>query len=223
MASPIKKMVISPEVTDAHKDEPIVMSPRIVLDFIAQAKQVHAEGLKSYGVFTAEAEGTEFRAAGVRFFDSAQNRRNVPENRAAFEAQGAYFRQHDDAGFVVDSKEMLAVEQDVAQAGQTIVAPFHSHRRQPPNFSDIDYRLHNPFFPWHLVVCMCDPAKPVIQPFRVEKDFDEFGIDADDNREGCENSYEGSNVRPVDLVIEGSEAELAQVRKELGLSVVRIL
>ena len=126
-------------------------------------------------------------------------------------------------GFVVDSKEMLHVDQAVTEVGQTIVAPFHSHRRQPPNFSDIDYRLHNPFFPWHLVVCMRNPAKPEIQPFRVEKDLDDYGIDAHDNREGCENSYLGPDVRPLDLVIEGTEAELTKVSEVLGLSQVIIL
>ena len=94
----LKKMVISPEATDPQKDEPIIMSPRIILDFIQQAKRVHEQGLKSYGVFTADAEGPAFRTAGVRFFDAKQNRRNAPQNRAAFEAQGTYFRQHDDAG-----------------------------------------------------------------------------------------------------------------------------
>ena len=64
---------------------------------------------------------------------------------------------------------------------------------------------------------MRDPAKPVIQPFRVEKEMDEFGIDAGDQREGCELSYEGENVRPLDLVVEGPQEEVEAVVAALGL------
>ena len=213
-----KKMVIAPRPAGSHEDEPITMSARIFLDFLQQAKTVHARGLKSYGVFTAEADGSAFHPTGVTFFDPTRNRRNSLPHRAAFQAQGTYFRAHDDAGFVVDSQEMVIIDRAISQTGQTIVALFHSHRRQPPNFSSIDYRLHNPLFSWHLVVCLRDPARPEIQPFLVEKDFDfdDFGIDATDNREGCENSYLGDNVRPLELLVEGTETELDQVVAALG-------
>src|SRR5215216_7554198 len=197
-----KQMVVSHVPAASKEDEPVIMPARLCLQFLRQASAIHAHGFKSYGVFTAEAGASIFRPVDVRFFDPKQNRRNIPQNRAAFEAQGTYFRAHDDAGFVVDGKELLIVERAVGEVGQTIVAPFHSHRRQPPNFSDIDYYLHNPFFSWHLVVCLRNPTKPEIQPFLVEKDLDDFGIDVCDSREGSEYAYQGDNVRPIELVVE---------------------
>jgi len=212
-----KRMSISSEPASSGTDEPVIMSARLCLQFLRQARTIHERGLKSYGVFVAKAAGPAFRPVDVRFFDSTQNRRNSPQNRAAFEAQGTYFRAHDDAGFVVDSTEVADVERAVNQSGQVIVAPFHSHRRQPPNFSDIDYRLHNPFFSWHLVICLRNPNKPEIQPFLVDKGLEHFGIDAADDREGSESSYIGDNVRPLDLVVEGTETELDGVTLALGL------
>jgi proteasome lid subunit RPN8/RPN11 len=213
-----KRMVVSPVPAGSTTDEPIIMPARLCLQFLRQASIIHAHGLKSFGVFTARAGGPTFRPVDVLFFDPRQNRRNTPKNRAAFEAQGTYFRTHDDAGFVVDGKELTIVERVVGQDGQMIVAPFHSHRRQPPNFSEIDYHLHNPFFTWHLVVCLRNPASPEIQPFLVDKSLDDFGIDASDDREGSECAYQGDNVRPLELVVEGTEAELDEVASALGLS-----
>jgi len=212
-----QQMVVSQVPAGSKEDQPVIMPARLCLHFLRQASAIHAHGFKSYGVFTAEAGGSIFRPVDVWFFDPKQNRRNIPHNRAAFEAQGTYFRAHDDAGFVVDGKELLNVERAVGEVGQTIVAPFHSHRRQPPNFSDIDYYLHNPFFSWHLVVCLRNPATPTIQPFLVDKSFDDFGIDASDRREGSERPYQGDNVRPLDLVVEGRQTELDEIASALGL------
>jgi proteasome lid subunit RPN8/RPN11 len=214
----IKQMVISSEPASSQTDAPIIMAARLCLRFLQQARAIHTHGLKSYGVFTAEAGGSPFLPADVWFIDPKQNRRNNPQHRPSFEAQGTYFRAHHDAGFVVDSGELASVERAVGQAGQMIVAPFHSHRRQPPNFSDIDYRLHNPFFSWHLIVCLRNLARPEIQPFRVDKGLDDFGIDPNDAREGSERAYQGDNVRPLDLVVEGTDAELDEVAMVLGLS-----
>jgi proteasome lid subunit RPN8/RPN11 len=213
-----KQLVASPVSAGSKKDQPVIMPAQLCLKFLRQASAIHAQGLKSYGVFTAEPGGSPFRPANVHFFDPQQNRRNIPENRAAFEAQGTYFRAHHDAGFVVDSKELASVERAVGQAGQMIVAPFHSHRRQPPNFSDIDYHLHNPFFSWHLVVCLRNPASPQIQPFLVEKTLDDFGIDARDDREGSECAYQGDSVRPLELIVEGTGTELNEMASALGLA-----
>jgi proteasome lid subunit RPN8/RPN11 len=213
-----KQIVVSPVPAEYRNHEPVIMPARLCLQFLQHSRAIHADGFKSYGVFTVEAGGSTFRPVDVRFFDPTQNRRNSPEYRAAFEAQGIYFRAHDDAGFVVDVKELADVERAVDQVGQMIVAPFHSHRRQPPNFSDIDYRLHNPFFCWHLVVCLRNPASPQLQPFLVDKSLDDFGIDASDNREGSECAYQGDNVRPLELIVEGTEAELDKVVSALGLS-----
>ena len=68
------------------------------------------------------------------------------------------------------------------------------HRRQPANFSSIDYRLHNPAFSWHLIVSLRDPDRPVIQPFRVQKSWEEFGIDETDDLEDSELAYDGPEV-----------------------------
>ena len=71
-------------------------------------------------------------------FDPTRNRRNDPAMRSAFEAQGEYFRAYDDAGFVADAGELLAVHRRLDASGQEAVAAFHVHRRQPANFSLID-------------------------------------------------------------------------------------
>jgi proteasome lid subunit RPN8/RPN11 len=212
----IKKMVISLEPASSLSDEPVIMSTELCLEFLWQAKAIDRMGLKSYGVFLAGAGGSDFRPVDVCLFDPRRNRRNSLQNRAAFEAQGTYFRIHDDAGFVVDGEEMLVAERTASQRGQVIVAPFHSHRRQPANFSNIDYRLHNPFFSWHLVVCMRNPNRPEIQPFLVQKSLDDQGINPNDRREGSERSYHGDNVRPLDLIVEGTAAELDKVASALG-------
>ena len=39
--------------------------------------------------------------------DPLKNRRNNPRHRAAFRAQGEYFRRFDDAGLVADLAELL--------------------------------------------------------------------------------------------------------------------
>ena len=75
------------------------------------------------------------------------------------------------------------------------------HRRQPANFSSIDYRLHNPAFAWHLIISLRDPAAPDIRPYRVRKSLDELGIDETDDLEGSELSYLGPEVSPLGLVL----------------------
>ena len=214
---PTKSMVVSLPPAQLATDEPIRMAARLCLQFLRQATAIHSDGFKAYGVFTAPVGESPFRPVDVRFFDAHHNCRNSPQHRPAFEAQGSYFRAHADAGFVVDGKELAQVERAVAAAGQTIVAPFHSHRRQPPNFSAIDYRLHTPWFTWHLVLSLRNPAIPELQPFRVAKGLDEFGIHAGDEREGSEAAYQGANVWPLELVVEGTDAELAAVAAALGV------
>jgi proteasome lid subunit RPN8/RPN11 len=79
---------------------------------------------------------------------------------------------------------------------------FHSHRRQPANFSHIDYRLHNPAYPWHLIVAMREPQRPVLRAFEVRKDWSNFGIDPSDANENSESDYTGPEVRPLRIVVE---------------------
>jgi proteasome lid subunit RPN8/RPN11 len=134
---------------------------------------------------------------------TSRNRRNDPANRAAFHAQGSYFRAYEDAGFVADPTELLQEWQRIEQAGLEPVAAFHIHRRQPANFSSIDFRLHNPAFAWHLIISLRDPTAPEVRPFQVRKEFGDLGIDEYDDLEGSEQSYLGPEVTPLRLVLTG--------------------
>ncbi len=199
--------------------ETATMPAEVCLRFLRQAKQVHDAGLKSYGLLVAEPDalGGPFRATDVVFLDSRGNRRNQSGNREAFEAQGRYFRRHDDAGFVADPTELLAVHRRIEESGREIVAMFHSHRRQPPNFSWIDFRLHNPAFPWHLIISFHRGPFPRLQPFRVDKEGIEQGISADDNREGSELAYPGPEVVPLSLLVDGTPANVDACAAALGM------
>jgi hypothetical protein len=64
------------------------------------------------------------------FLDLLRNRRNDPGHRAAFRAQGQYFRPLDDAGLVADPADLLAAWPAIEDSGRQVVAPFHSHRRR---------------------------------------------------------------------------------------------
>src|SRR5215472_15963489 len=208
--------VVSPRAwTDVH--EAVAMSAALCLRLLRQAARIHQAGLKSYGLLVAEpgAPGYPFAATSVVFLDSRKNRRNDPGHRAAFRAQGDYFRQFDDAGFVADPAELLAARRAIEDSGREIVAPFHSHRRQPANFSLIDYRLHNPAFAWHLIISLADPHRPVLQPFGVAKDPSDFGISDRDARQGSELAYHGPEVTPLALVAHGSRPALRRLTHTL--------
>ncbi len=199
--------------------ETATMPAEVCLRFIRQATQVHDRGLKSYGLLVAEPDvpGGPFRATDVIFLDSRRNRRNESGNREAFEAQGTYFRRYDDAGFVADPADLLAAYHRIEESGREIVGVFHSHRRQPPNFSWIDFRLHNPAFPWHLIISFHSGPFPRLQPFRVDKLGIEPGIDARDDREGSELAYPGPEVVPLTLLVDGTPADVAACAGALGL------
>ena len=182
----------------------LVLGSDVVDRFFARAKAIHASGLKSYGLFVADPQspGYPFTACDAVFFDPEKNRRNDPRMRSAFEAQGTYFRSYHDAGFVADSRELLLVHQQLEDHGLEAVAMFHSHRRQPANFSHIDYRLHNPAYPWHLIVAMRSPRRPVLRAFEVCKNFDDFGIEPSDDNQNSELDYTGPEVRPLRILVE---------------------
>jgi proteasome lid subunit RPN8/RPN11 len=186
------------------QDSALVLPSDVLARFFARAQSIHASGLKSYGLFVADPNtiGYPFTASDVIFFDPARNRRNDPRIRPAFEAQGSYFKAYDDAGFVADSGEVLAVYQHLERRGLEAVAMFHSHRRQPANFSHIDYRLHNPAYPWHLIVSMREPQRPVLRAFAVRKDPSEFGIDPSDDNQDSEQDYTGPEVTPLRMIAE---------------------
>ena len=173
---PAPRSASCPEV---HVAEPVLAR---LLD---TTTAVHAAGLKSFGLLVADPADPRFPfvATDVAFFDPTKNRRNDPAMRPAFEAQGTYFRSHDDADLEA-------------------VALFHVHRRQPANFSVIDYKLHNPAYAWHLIISLRDPEHPVLAPFGVRKDLgSDLGISPDDHNEGSEQTYRGPEVTRLRLVV----------------------
>jgi hypothetical protein len=184
---------------DVHLPEPLFAR------LLGTTAAVHAAGLKSFGLLLADPADPRypFVATDVAFFDPTKNRRNDPTMRAAFEAQGTYFRAYDDAGFVADAAELLEIYRGLDASGLEAVALFHVHRRQPANFSVIDFKLHNPAYAWHLIISLRDPAHPVLRPFAVRKDVaSDFGITPHDHNEGSELTYAGPEVTPLRLVVE---------------------
>jgi proteasome lid subunit RPN8/RPN11 len=195
----------------------IEMSAELCLRLLDTAQRFHRAGFKSFGLLTAD-PGTArhpFHPTDVEFLDPLANRRNDQHYRLAFEAQGEYFQQFDDAGFVADPSDLLSVCRKIEDAGREIVAPFHIHRRQPPNFSLIDYRLHNPAFSWHLIISLRDPLRPELQPFRVHKRTVDFGISDRDAMSGSELAYGGPEVCPLPLVLYGTPAEIGRLANAL--------
>ena len=191
--------------SSARREEPgpeVVIPDRLRSRFLRRISTVHDAGLKSFGLFVADPGDPFFpyRPVDVVLFDPMRNRRNDPDLRSAFHAQGSYFRSYDDAGFVADPAEVLAVHRRLDEQGLEAVGLFHTHRRQPANFSHIDYRLHNPAYPWHLIISMRDARRPVLRAFGVRKTLDDFGIGQCDANEGSERDYPGPEVTPLAIV-----------------------
>jgi len=209
--------VVSPGGGQDPRDA-VTMPAGLCLRLLERAGRIHRAGLKSYGLLIAEPDtaGSPYTATDVVFLDSGKNRRNDPAHRAAFRAQGEYFRQFDDAGFVADPAELLAVWRAIEDSGRQVVAPFHSHRRQPANFSLIDYRLHNPAFGWHLIISLRDVRRPVLQPFAVHKDLSDFGISDRDAGQDSQLAYPGPEVRPLALAAHGAHRALRQLTTTLA-------
>jgi proteasome lid subunit RPN8/RPN11 len=195
----------TPFADDALNRAPsaVQMPAELYSRLLRRAQMLNATGLKAYGLLVGDPRDQAFpyRAVDVVVLDPHQNRRNEPRNRAAFHAQGSYFRAYEDAGFVADPIDLLRAWRRIEGAGLEPVAAFHVHRRQPANFSSIDYRLHNPAFAWHMIISLRDPATPDVRPFLVRKDPDEVGIDEHDDLEGSELSYQGPEVTPLHLVL----------------------
>jgi proteasome lid subunit RPN8/RPN11 len=179
----------------------VLLSGRLLDRLLLEAEAVHAAGLKAFGLLVSPVSAASFPycATDVVFFDARNNRRNDPRVRPAFEAQGSYFRSYDDAGFVADPAEVLHVHRRLEAAELEPVAMFHTHRRQPANFSHIDFRLHNPAYPWHLIISLREARRPVLAAFGVRKRFEHFGIDPGDNNENSECEYTGPEVRPLPI------------------------
>jgi proteasome lid subunit RPN8/RPN11 len=209
--------IVSPR-SGGTADDRVAMPAELCLRLLRSAARIHRAGLKSYGLLVAEpgTAGYPLTVADVVFLDPGKNRRNDPGHRAAFRAQGEYFRHYDDAGFVADPAELLAAWQQIEDSGRQVVAPFHTHRRQPANFSLIDYRLHNPAFGWHLIISLRDPRRPVLQPFRVRKDLSDFGISDGDACQGSELAYQGPEVEPLALLARGAPPALRRLAGTLA-------
>jgi proteasome lid subunit RPN8/RPN11 len=210
----VERALIGQDTRDA-----VTMPAELCLRLLHRARQIHYAGLKAYGLLIAEPDraGYPFTATDVVFLDSSKNRRNDSAYRAAFRAQGSYFRQFDDAGFVADPSELLAVWQDIDDSGRQVIAPFHSHRRQPANFSVIDYRLHNPAFAWHMIISLRDPQRPVLQPFAVHKRLSDFGISDSDTCQDSQLSYPGPEVRPLSLAAYGPREAVRHLTMTLAV------
>jgi proteasome lid subunit RPN8/RPN11 len=194
-------------------EQEVRLSEDLFERFLGTTTAVHAAGLKSFGLLLAdpEAPGFPYVATDVAFFDPRKNRRNDPAMRPAFEAQGTYFRAYDDAGFVADSAELLEVYRRLDASGLEAVAMFHVHRRQPANFSFIDFRLHNPAYPWHLIISLREPGSPVLRAFAVRKDPTvDMSISPDDRNEGSEQTYPGPEVTPLRVVVESRADAVAE-------------
>ncbi len=187
---------------DIDASTPMVRMPaQLYSRLLRQAQDLNAAGLKAYGLLIGDPAHPDFpyQAVDIVLFDPHRNRRNEPANRAAFHAQGSYFRVYEDAGFVADPTDLLREWQRIERRGLEPVAAFHVHRRQPANFSTIDYRLHNPAFAWHLIISLRDPTTPDVRPFLVRKELGDLGIDETDDLEGSEQSYPGPEVTPLRL------------------------
>ena len=208
MSQPFVAAVPTPR---AAPEQTVRFSGQLFNRLLATTTAVHAAGMKSFRLLLADPRdrGFPYVATDVAFFDPTKNRRNEPGMRAAFEAQGTYFRAYDDAGFVADPAELLEIYRGLDASGLEAVALFHVHRRQPANFSVIDFRLHNPAYAWHLIISLRDPAKPVLAPFAVRKDpGSELGISPHDHNEGSEQTYAGPEVTPLRLVVEPADKHL---------------
>src|SRR5262249_40045059 len=76
-------------------------------------------------------------------------------------------------------------------------------------------RLHNPAFAWHLIISLRDPRRPVLQPFRVDKEPSDFGISDQDAGQGSELAYQGPEVAPLALAVHGPRRVLRRLTHTL--------
>lgn len=100
------------------------------------------------------------------------NDRNDRRWRGDFESRGRYFVEHDDAGFVATPEETWRIQKEMWSRGLVEVAVFHTHRRHPANFSDIDYDLHLSRFASlpHIIISLRNTSQPQLRAFSVASD-----------------------------------------------------
>jgi proteasome lid subunit RPN8/RPN11 len=120
---------------------------------------------KSFGYLVSEFGPS--RPTGFVLFDD--NIRNDDDWRDEFESRGRYFVDHPDAGFVATAEESWRIHKLLLDRGLSEIAVFHTHRRHPGNFSDIDYDLHISRFAtlWHLIISLRNPRMPQLRVFNV--------------------------------------------------------
>lgn len=202
------------------KNTIVYLHTDVCLEILNRAQQIHDQGLKSFGVLYSDSSDPEavYYPSGVVFFNALNNQRNHSFYRDAYRAQGSYFREHHDAGFVVHPMEFMQVDQCLSNQGKRIVALMHSHRRQNANFGIIDFKQHSPLFKWHLIISM-SKGKPELQPYRIYKALDmEYGITAEQDCFGeGERPYFGPYVHPLNLMLEGNIHAQRQVLRKLYL------
>jgi proteasome lid subunit RPN8/RPN11 len=136
---------------------------------------------KSFGYLVSDGEPA--RPTGFIMFE--ENLRNDERWRREFESRGRYFVEHGDAGFVAAPEESLRIHRQLARQGVQEVAVFHTHRRHPGNFSDIDYDLHISRFGslWHLIISLRNVHLPQLRAFAVS----------------------ASGVRELEVLVDGAE------------------
>jgi formylglycine-generating enzyme required for sulfatase activity/proteasome lid subunit RPN8/RPN11 len=120
---------------------------------------------KSFGYLVSDVGPT--KPTDFILFNS--NVRNDRAWKGRFEAYGRYFVDHADAGFVASAEESWRLQKEIWARGMVEVGTFHSHRRHPANFSQIDYDMHVQRVDslWHLIVSMRNPAQPQVRAFGI--------------------------------------------------------
>jgi proteasome lid subunit RPN8/RPN11 len=120
---------------------------------------------KSFGYLVSEFGPS--RPTGFALFEG--NIRNDEDWRDEFESRGRYFVDHPDAGFVATTEESWRVQKKLFDLGLEEIAVFHTHRRHPGNFSDIDYDLHISRYTtmWHLIISLRNARMPQLRAFNV--------------------------------------------------------
>jgi formylglycine-generating enzyme required for sulfatase activity/proteasome lid subunit RPN8/RPN11 len=129
-----------------------------LLDYVTQRYPA-----KCFGYLAAPAG----QSRPSEFFAFTENVRNSRRWKNEFESRGRYFVDHPDAGFVATEEESFAVQRQLLRRNLREVALFHTHRRHPGNFSDIDYELHvgRSAEIWHLIISLRNPRQPQVRAF----------------------------------------------------------
>jgi sulfatase modifying factor 1 len=131
-------------------DDTVVLPSSLVDDILAYVV-VRYPG-KSFGYLAAPV-GDDQPSAFIGFEEG---------RRPDFESRG-----HPDAGFVATEDESRRVQRRLVRSNLHEVAMFHTHRRHPGNFSEIDYDLHvsRSAKMWHLVISLRNPEQPQLRAF----------------------------------------------------------